>query len=192
LATPRKRYFKVADQLLAEPWTREQKLTLVLLMAHLNTRWARDGIPDERAGECVLSHGAATDITGKSQQKSQLKLLGSLTELVSISVEVRDGKIWIKWPKFAEFQYTDTRSRGSSRAPGRAPSAAAAADATSSATRFPPKRAEPRPPALRPVTEILAEARRPTETQRLAQTKEFDAIRQQLGLKARPRANEAS
>jgi len=116
VATPRKKYFRVADSILREPWPRDLKLTCVLLQAHLNTRWRRDGISHDKAGQCTLTKGAWTDITGRSQFNSALNLLQTLGELVTISVQVENklgsNLIRVDWPKFAEFQDFGTRSLG--------------------------------------------------------------------------------
>lgn len=110
MPTPRKRYFNVADAILREPWPREVKLICILLMAWLNTRWARDGIDDDQAGNAVLNRAALVEITGRTQFKSAVNALRTLGEFVSISIEVRDQFVAISWPKFAEFQYMKRRS----------------------------------------------------------------------------------
>lgn len=115
MATPRKRYFRVADSILREPWDRDTKLTLVLLMAYLNTRWARDGVPDEEAGRALLCRADVAAITGRLRPDIALKSLRSLAEVVSMTVESRGEFTLIDWPKFAEFQEYASRSRGSQK-----------------------------------------------------------------------------
>ena len=104
MATPRKRWFKVASSLYREPWPRETKLTLVMLMGYLNDRWARDGLTAEQACSAELDRGTAEQITGKYHRKSQRNQLEMVAKYVSISVGSRSGFITIHWPKFAEFQ----------------------------------------------------------------------------------------
>jgi len=117
VATPRKRYFRVGDSILREPWPREVKLACVLLQAHLNTRWRRDAIPHDEAGICLLSKGAWTDITGKSHAKSAQKLLETLATFVNLSAKIKTENdltyIRVDWPKFAEYQEFGSRSPGS-------------------------------------------------------------------------------
>ena len=109
MATPRKNYFRVGDSILREPWTREQKLTLVLLQAHLNTRWRRDGIPNEKAGHCVLGRGDLQTITGKSWVRVGQNLLKTLESLVTLSVKSLGEFTEVDWPKFPEFQLFTAR-----------------------------------------------------------------------------------
>ena len=116
MATPRKKHFRVGDSILREPWTRDQKLDLVLLQAHLNTRWRRDGIPNDRAGHCILSRGDLQNITGKTWVKSGQNSLRTLTELVSMSVKPLGELTEVDWPKFAEYQIFTTRKQGSKQA----------------------------------------------------------------------------
>lgn len=104
MPTPRKRYFRVADAILREPWPRETKLTMVLLMAWLNQRWARDGLSAEEAGRAVLSRSALAEVTGRHRLDSARVALRKLAEVVSISIEYRDDFTVIHWPKFPEFQ----------------------------------------------------------------------------------------
>ncbi len=104
LATPRKRWFRVADSILRDPLPRDQKLALILLMAHLNTRWARDGIETSEAGKCTLSAGALADITGLKRIRSGFALLSKLSGSVSIAVSLENGFVSVVWPKYAHFQ----------------------------------------------------------------------------------------
>jgi hypothetical protein len=129
VSTPRKHYFRVGDSILREPWPREVKLTCVLLQAHLNTRWRRDGIPNEQAGQCYLSQGAIFDVTGRKRIRSGMALLSKLSESVSLAVELRGDYIFIDWPKFAEFQNFDSRSQAPAPARDEPPPAPAPAPA---------------------------------------------------------------
>ncbi len=104
MPTPRKRYFRVADAILREPWPRDVKLMLVLLMAWLNQRWARDGLSADEAGRAILSRSALAEITGRYRLDSARKALRKLADHVSITIEVDGDFTSIRWPKFAEFQ----------------------------------------------------------------------------------------
>lgn len=113
MSTPRKRWFRTADAILREPWPREQKLTLVLLMAWLNTRWARDGIPHAEAGNALLSSGVVEEITGRKRLLSGFGALRELSQSVSFSVSLENDYVRISWPKFPKYQQLGSRSRGS-------------------------------------------------------------------------------
>lgn len=114
--TPRKHYFRCADSILREPWSRDEKLTLVLLMAHLNSRWRRDGIPHSEAGNCSLGRGEMAMITGRSRLDKARIALSSLSDKVSLSIVIDGEWTLIKWPKYAEFQEFDSRNKGQSKA----------------------------------------------------------------------------
>ncbi len=131
MATPRKHWFRVADSILREPWTRDQKLMVVLLCAHLNQRWARDGLTPDQACRAVISPGVLTEITGTSHRGYAQKSLRTLEELLTISVRTRGELTEIHWPKFAEFQELRSRTRGNPEpldCPEIAPSASASAE----------------------------------------------------------------
>jgi hypothetical protein len=104
MATARKHWFKVGDSLLREPWPRDVKLTMVLLAAWLNQRWARDGLTRAEACRAVMSQGALAEVTGRTHRKHALNSLRTLAKFVSLSIRVRGEFIHIHWPKFAEFQ----------------------------------------------------------------------------------------
>lgn len=116
MATPRKRWFKVAESLLDEPWTREQKMTLILLMGEMNRRWARNGLSAEDACRIVLSEAAVQEITGLKRIRSGYGALAELSRSVSLEVSLENGFVSVHWPKFAEFQELGARSPGSERA----------------------------------------------------------------------------
>lgn len=111
MATPRKSWFRVADSILREPWPRDAKLTLVLLCAWLNQRWARDGLSAEEATRAVLTRAALHDITGRSQLAHGVSALRVLGQCVTISISVRGELVEIHFPKFAEFQRLASESR---------------------------------------------------------------------------------
>jgi hypothetical protein len=110
MATGRRHYFFVADAIGHEPWSTEQVGQLVLLMAHLHERWARDGLTPEQACECLLSRADAMRISGKHRPDIASMSLRRLADIASISVERRGDITAIKWPKFAEFQMLRTRT----------------------------------------------------------------------------------
>lgn len=114
MSTPRKRHFRVADSILREPWAPEIKLTLVLLSAHLNMRWRRDGIEHEQAGNCYLSVGDLLNITSEPDLVTARNRLRLLSKVVNLSVRKRGRFTEVNWPKFPEFQEYGTRSRAPS------------------------------------------------------------------------------
>jgi hypothetical protein len=137
VATPRKRYFRVADSILREPWDRDTKMNLVMLMAYLNTRWARDGIPDEEAGRALLCRADVAAITGRLRPDIALKSLRSLAEVVSMTIESRGDFTLIDWPKYAEFQEYASRTRGSQK-PNESPLQSESESVTNKQEKKPP------------------------------------------------------
>jgi len=104
MATPRKSYFRVADSILYEGWDDNQIATCIRLLAHLNTRWAREGRSSEEACGSRLDRGDVAKITGKHRADVALTSLQRLADVTSMSLRV-DGKvIEINWPKYAIFQ----------------------------------------------------------------------------------------
>lgn len=110
MATPRKHWFKVADSILRDDLTVEQRGILVGLMAYMNSRWARDGLTGDQACRVKLTRGALIDITGRSQVRYAFSALSLLGQSVSISVSLCGEVVEIYWPKFAEFQGLESGS----------------------------------------------------------------------------------
>jgi hypothetical protein len=79
-------------------------------MAHLNSRWARDGLTAEQAGHVVLSRGSLAEITGRVQREPAVNALRTLAGFVSLSIDDDGAFISVHWPKFAEFQGYASRS----------------------------------------------------------------------------------
>ncbi len=110
MATPRKRYYRQPDSLLREPWPRDVKLVSVLLQCHMNTRRARDGIPDAESGRVVLSPADLKAITGKSWLSSGRKLLETWSKLVTVSLKFDREFTEVDWPKWPEYQTYHARN----------------------------------------------------------------------------------
>ena len=104
MSTPRKRWFRVADSIGREPWDNDVLATCVRLMAHLNTRWARDGLDVDSAARVTLRPGDLMEITGRRRLDVARMLLRRLADLTSMSVTCPGDMTEISWPKFAEFQ----------------------------------------------------------------------------------------
>jgi hypothetical protein len=122
LATPRKRWFKVADAILREDWTPETRGIVVGLMAWLHQRWSRDGITAEEAGHALISAADAMLITGDRRPHIAVQRLSTLPVHAGLSgatasVERTKGgsSVRLSWPNFAIFQDLDSRSSGSRR-----------------------------------------------------------------------------
>lgn len=128
MASPRKRYFRVADQVLREGWPDDVLATAVRLMAYLNGRWARDGVADDAAGDALLTPADVLAVAGLASARRARERVLSLprtASLTSLEVEeVRRGRVTfvrVSWPKFATFQDFGSRSRGDHRANDRRP-----------------------------------------------------------------------
>lgn len=104
MATPRKHWFRVHSGILREPWTRDLKMTLVLLSAELAERWARDGLSADDACHATLSCGDLHRITGRSRSVNAELTLRSLGELAGITIERLGAFVTIHWPNWAEYQ----------------------------------------------------------------------------------------
>lgn len=111
MATPRKRYFRVADSILREQWDDATLATAIRLMAWLNQRWARDGIADEERGRAVIGETAAMEITRIRRPHVALQRLARLplaagwsTARAWLDDVQRPSRVTIDWPKYAEFQ----------------------------------------------------------------------------------------
>jgi hypothetical protein len=110
MATARRHYFLVADEVGHAPWSDHQFAMFVRLVGHMHERWARDGLTPEQACKCLLSEGEANRITGRKRVDVCEKSLRSLGVFLSTTVE-RRGEVWeIIWPRFAEFQRLYSRS----------------------------------------------------------------------------------
>jgi len=108
MATPRKRWFRVADSILHEAWPIEIKGVAVCLMAYLNTRWQRDGLSGDEASEVLLSPAAAMLVTGCQRLPRARSMLDKLAVYTSSTVDRRGVDTLFRWPKFAKFQAFDS------------------------------------------------------------------------------------
>lgn len=170
MATPRKRYFRVADSVLREGWDDATLARLVRLMAYLNQRWARDGLTASGAGDVWIPPADCVAIAGTASWRSSRDALVALPErsgvAIRASVERRRSVLGIhlSWPRFVEFQgFTEHGAPEVGAEPGdeSAPSASASRDprprpasASRDSGRAPPEDG-PDPPRA-------AERRRPT------------------------------
>jgi len=122
VATPRKRWFKVADSILREDWDDATLATAVRLMAWLNQRWRRDAIDHDQAGSAVIGAADAMAITRKMRPLVALKSLASLplaagwsSASASLDDDKRPTRVTLTWPKYADFQSDVARPSGNRR-----------------------------------------------------------------------------
>lgn len=114
MATPRKRWFKVADSIAVEPWSNDATAAFVRLAAHLNTRWARDGIDGPEAGRAVLRPGILLSLTGCGSVARGRRVLRELATHITLTVDEQGVNTVLEWRKFPVFQ-------GYESEPGEAP-----------------------------------------------------------------------
>lgn len=88
MATGRRHYFFVADQVGHEDWSNDQLAFLVRLMAHLHERWARDGLTPGQAGMTRLNFTNLLRITGQQHVGDAVDSLLALAQQVTIRVEI--------------------------------------------------------------------------------------------------------
>jgi len=153
VSTPRKRWFRVADSLLREPWDRDTKATLVLLAAHLSSRWASEGLSAAEGCRAVLSRHALAEITGRVRLDKARRSIARLAHHTGIEVSLEGDNTTIFWPKFSEFQGWTTLDRGRYD-PSERPSSPAPAPAPAPKRREEVRRA---PTELEPEASKVAE-----------------------------------
>jgi len=135
MASPRKNYSRLPDQILREDLKDATLADLVRLAAYLNQRWARDGLTPDEAEECALSSQEAMLVTNTSSPRSarrRLLALTSCTPFGELHAEpVHAERAWpvrVRWHNFTDVQgYRDRPHPNSGqfrgdRAPENAPS----------------------------------------------------------------------
>ncbi len=120
MATPRKRWFRVADSLLREDLSRDQRSTFLGLLAWFNQRRQRDGHIGRRAQEAAIPPGDLLTITLSASLDEARKCLADLRERFELKIEPRGTFTFVEWPKLAEFQEWERPSAGRHSAPGSA------------------------------------------------------------------------
>ena len=111
MATARKPYVRLETSLYREACSLHEKTMLMMLIMLMGDRWARDRLTAEEACHTTLSHGDLVQITGKKQFKVASNLIQTLSNIASISIEVRGEFVLIYWPKLAETQEWASRGR---------------------------------------------------------------------------------
>lgn len=111
MASDRRSYVRIADSVIREPWDDATLADLVRLAAFLNTRWARDRLLADEAGDAFLRPQEimlVTNTTHPTRARQRLLRLpersGALT--LSVAEEVACGVtgVRVRWPEFVEFQ----------------------------------------------------------------------------------------
>jgi len=104
MATPRKRWFRVADKLGAMAVSNDELATWIRLLGHLNTRWARDGLDPDQACVAVVKPGALIEWAGCASVARALRTLRALATREWLTLDA-EGEYWrVTVPKFAFHQ----------------------------------------------------------------------------------------
>lgn len=104
MATPRKKYFRVFDEIARVPWDNDQVAAYTRLSGFMNTQWARDALSAEDAGRAILRKDQLCGITGKGRLDAARRSLERLAEVESISFEYRADITLVEWPNFPTSQ----------------------------------------------------------------------------------------
>lgn len=121
MATPRKRYFYVADSILWAPWTNDEVAAHTRLLAYLNVRRSRENLDPEKACRATLGPAEIMQVTGKRRLDVALTLLRRLPDVHAtsaerepdvgdLSVELRGNVAVITWRNVAKFQEWSSRN----------------------------------------------------------------------------------
>lgn len=142
MATPRKHWFRVADSVAHEPWSNDVCATFTRLLAHLNTRWAREGRSADQACEVLLSRGTAMQLTGSGSLARARSILRELATSVTLVIDEQGTNTLLRWPKFAKFQRLESES-GAEAEPDASPALPSPQDAPAPAIRKTERKEEP-------------------------------------------------
>jgi len=104
MATARKKWLRVYDEVADHPWSNDVLATFVRLQCHMNTKWARNGLSREAACKPCLTAPIAFQITGRRRLDAALAVLREAGDAAGFSCEHRGDVIAIDWPKYAELQ----------------------------------------------------------------------------------------
>lgn len=104
MATKRKRWFRVADSVLREDWTRDQRSTFLGLLAWFNQRRARDGCSGASACEAPIPPGDLLTITLADSLEEARQLLADSAPVLHLEIEERGRFTFVRWSKLLIFQ----------------------------------------------------------------------------------------
>ncbi len=110
MATPRKKWFRVADSLTQKPLSNDELATLIRLMGQLNQRWARDGLTADEACSILLRPGDLMACTGSGTLVRARSIARGLAIVVQCTVDEDGVNTLIKLPKWASFQRLPSES----------------------------------------------------------------------------------
>lgn len=111
MATPRKRWFRVADGILREDFTAEQRSTFLGLLAWFNQRRQRDGCKGVRAQEASIPPGDLLTITLAATLEAARECCKNISERFELVIEPRGAFTFVRWPNLAKFQEWGRPSR---------------------------------------------------------------------------------
>lgn len=104
MATPRKRWFRVAESILRDEMTVEQRSTFLGLLAWFNQRRARDGVRGSRAQEASIPPGDLLTITLQTTLDAAREFLRDVEKRFDLTIEERGAFTHVSWPMLAKFQ----------------------------------------------------------------------------------------
>ena len=104
MATPRRRWAKVADKILREELTVYGRSTFLGLLAWFNQRRSRDGYTGRDSQRASIPPGDLLTITLAETLDEARNLIAEITPRFELRVEARGRFTVIEWPKLAEFQ----------------------------------------------------------------------------------------
>ena len=105
MATPRKRWFKVPDEVGASEASNDALAFYVRCGSLLSTRWAADGIANEDAGRCTLTPGLLAHLAGCKRTERAEHVAREFAARFGATI-AKDGACYrIEWPKFASLQW---------------------------------------------------------------------------------------
>jgi len=152
MATPRKRWFRVADSVLREDWTRDQRSTFLGLLAWFNQRRARDGVSGQATCRASIPPGDLLTITVSDTLEDGRATLFAIRDRFQLRIIERGRFTEVHWPNLLNFQEWECPSAG--QAPGKR---RAAAGQTPGQQLPPPIRSESDPIRSEPNQESIQE-----------------------------------
>jgi len=120
MATPRRRWFKVADSILREDLTPFGRSTFLGLLSWFNQRRARDGLTAGEARAASIPPGDLLTITLADSLDDARARLAEVQPRFELVVEARGRFTVVEWPNLADFQEWELPTAGQSTGRARA------------------------------------------------------------------------